>query len=96
MNKDDVWVLIPTINEKSTIGPVIKELQSLGYNNILVVDGHSSDGTPEIASDLGARVLTQKGKGKGTAMIEAFKQITEPYILMLDGDGTKPPNTLRQ
>ena len=91
MNKDDVCVLIPTLNEKTTIGPLITELQSLGYTHILVVDGRSTDGTPEIASDLGAKVLTQTGKGKGAAMIEAFKQITEPYILMLDGDGTNPP-----
>jgi dolichol-phosphate mannosyltransferase len=91
MNKDDVCVLIPTLNEKATIGPIIEELQSLGYKNILIVDGHSSDGTPEIASGLGARVITQNGKGKGAAMIEAFRQITNPYILMLDGDGTNPP-----
>ena len=35
--------------------------------------------------------MTQQGKGKGKAMIEAFSVITEPYILMLDGDGTNPP-----
>jgi dolichol-phosphate mannosyltransferase len=84
MNKDDVCVLIPTLNEKTTIGPLIRELQSLGYTKILVVDGHSTDGTPAIAAELGARVLTQNGKGKGAAMIEAFRQITEPYILMID------------
>ncbi len=91
MNKDDVCVLIPTLNEKATIGPLIEELQSLGYRNILVADGHSSDGTPDIAARFGARVIAQQGKGKGAAMIEAFKQITEPYILMMDGDGTNPP-----
>ncbi|MEA5086469.1 MAG: S-layer glycoprotein N-glycosyltransferase AglJ [Methanocorpusculum sp.] len=91
MNKDDVCVLIPTLNEKTTIGPLIRELQSLGYTKILVVDGHSTDGTPVIAAELGAKVLTQTGKGKGAAMIEAFRQITEPYILMMDGDGTNPP-----
>ena len=84
-------MLIPTLNEKTTIGSLIEELQTLGYKNILVADGSSSDGTTEIAKGLGARVLIQSGKGKGAAMIEAFKQITEPYILMLDGDGTNPP-----
>ncbi|MDV0443868.1 S-layer glycoprotein N-glycosyltransferase AglJ [Methanorbis rubei] len=90
-SKDDVCVLIPTLNEKATIGLVIEELQSLGYHNILVVDGHSTDGTPDIARNLGAAVMTQQGKGKGAAMIEAFSVITKPYILMLDGDGTNPP-----
>ncbi|HJJ73800.1 MAG TPA: S-layer glycoprotein N-glycosyltransferase AglJ [Methanocorpusculum sp.] len=91
INRDLVCVLIPTLNEKETIGPVIEELKAFGYNNILVADGRSTDGTPEIAEKLGAKVLTQKGKGKGKAMIEAFSIITEPYILMLDGDGTNPP-----
>ncbi|MDU9375450.1 hypothetical protein McpSp1_00220 [Methanocorpusculaceae archaeon Sp1] len=90
-SKDDVCVLIPTLNEKATVGLVIEELQSLGYHNILVVDGHSTDGTPDIARDLSATVMTQQGKGKGAAMIEAFSVITKPYVLMLDGDGTNPP-----
>ena len=90
-SKDDICVLIPTLNEKATIGSVIEELQAEGYRRILVVDGHSTDGTPEIAEKLGATVLIQEGKGKGAAMIEAFEQITAPYILMLDGDGTNPP-----
>ena len=91
INRDLVCVLIPTLNEKETIGPVIEELKAFGYNNILVADGRSTDGTPEIAEKLGAKVMTQQGKGKGKAMIEAFSIITEPYILMLDGDGTNPP-----
>ncbi|MDR3102495.1 MAG: S-layer glycoprotein N-glycosyltransferase AglJ [Methanocalculaceae archaeon] len=90
-SRDDVCVLIPTLNEKTTIGSIIIELQALGYHNILVVDGHSTDGTPEIARILGAEVMTQMGRGKGAAMIEAFARITTPYILMLDGDGTNPP-----
>jgi len=90
-SKDNVCVLIPTLNEKATIGYIIEELQADGYHQILVVDGHSTDGTPEIAEKLGATVMMQEGKGKGAAMIEAFEKITSPYILMLDGDGTNPP-----
>ena len=91
INRDEVCVLIPTLNEKATIGGVIEELQALGYHNILVADGHSTDGTPEIAEKLGACVFQQQGRGKGTAMIQAFKEISKPYILLLDGDGTNPP-----
>lgn len=90
-SKDDVCILIPTLNEHATIGNIIDEFQALGFTHILVVDGRSTDGTPEIAREKGAWVVSQKGKGKGTAMIEAFSLITEPFILMLDGDGTNPP-----
>ena len=67
INRDLVCVLIPTLNEKATIGPVIEELKAFGYNNILVADGRSTDGTPEMAEKLGAKVMTQQGKGKGKA-----------------------------
>ena len=91
INRDLVCVLIPTLNEKDTIGPVIEGMKAQGYHNILVADGRSTDGTAEIAESLGAKVFVQQGKGKGRAMIEAFSIIEEPYVLVLDGDGTNPP-----
>jgi dolichol-phosphate mannosyltransferase len=87
-NKDEVCVLIPTLNEAPTIGTIVKEFRDLGYNHILVIDAKSSDNTVKNAREAGATVRTQSGKGKGNAIIEAFEVIEQPYILMLDGDGT--------
>jgi len=87
-NKDEVCILIPTLNEGPTIGGVVREFKALGYNHILVIDGRSSDNTVKIAREAGATVRTQSGKGKGNAIIEAFEVIEQQYILMLDGDGT--------
>jgi dolichol-phosphate mannosyltransferase len=87
-NKDEVCILIPTLNEAPTIGNVVKEFKALGYNHILVIDGKSTDNTVKLAREAGANVRTQSGKGKGNAIIEAFEVIEQPYILMLDGDGT--------
>ncbi len=90
-DKDRVCVLIPTLNEAPTIGGVILEFRQLGYENILVIDGQSSDGTRAAAESAGARVAVQTGRGKGNAVIEAFGMIADPYILMIDGDGTYSP-----
>jgi dolichol-phosphate hexosyltransferase len=87
-NKDEVCILIPTLNEAPTIGTVVREFKGLGYDHILVIDGKSSDNTVKNAREAGASVRTQSGKGKGNAIIEAFEIIEQPYILMLDGDGT--------
>lgn len=87
-NKDEVCILIPTLNEAPTIGNVVKEFKALGYNHILVIDGKSTDNSVKFAREAGANVRTQSGKGKGNAIIEAFEVIEQPYILMLDGDGT--------
>jgi dolichol-phosphate mannosyltransferase len=87
-NKDEVCILIPTLNEGPTIGNVVREFKAQGYNNILVIDGKSTDNTVKIAREAAATVRTQSGTGKGNAIIEAFEVIDQSYILMLDGDGT--------
>lgn len=91
MNKDDVCILIPTLNEGKTIGRVVKEFRCLGYSNILVIDGRSTDNTVKNALKAGAKVITQSGKGKGQAVSQAFQLITSKYVVMVDGDGTYLP-----
>ncbi|WP_135662770.1 S-layer glycoprotein N-glycosyltransferase AglJ [Halorhabdus rudnickae] len=88
---DDVCVLIPTYNEAGAIGDVIDGFHDEGLDNILVIDGGSADDTQQIAADHGARVVEQSGNGKGQAVREALEFIDEPYVLMVDGDGTYGP-----
>ncbi|MBN1165862.1 MAG: S-layer glycoprotein N-glycosyltransferase AglJ [Methanospirillaceae archaeon] len=92
INRDNVCILIPTLNEEPTIGLLISEFKGMGFSDILVIDGNSTDKTQELAEKAGARVVIQKGKGKGTAVIQAFSLIEKPYILMVDGDGTYSPD----
>ncbi|WP_128475811.1 S-layer glycoprotein N-glycosyltransferase AglJ [Halorussus pelagicus] len=90
-DSEDVCVLIPTLNEAETIGEVIDGFTSRGYENVLVIDGNSSDETTDVARDHGARVMYQSGSGKGQAVREAIEHIDAEYVLMLDGDGTYRP-----
>lgn len=92
MSYKDVCVLIPTLNEEESIEPVIREFKDLGFENILVADGHSSDGTVARAKAAGARIFIQSGSGKGQALKEVFEEIKEEYILLIDGDGTYMPS----
>ncbi|WP_135820708.1 S-layer glycoprotein N-glycosyltransferase AglJ [Halostella litorea] len=87
----DVCVLIPTLNEAATIGEVIDGFHEQGLDNVLVVDGDSSDDTREIAEARGARVVVQSGSGKGQAVQEGLEYVDSEYVLMLDGDGTYRP-----
>lgn len=89
---DDVCVIIPTLNEVTTIGEVIDGYTERGYNRIVVVDGHSTDGTVEQARAHGASVLLQDGSGKGRAVREGIQAVVTPYILLVDGDGTYLPS----
>ncbi|WP_299263758.1 S-layer glycoprotein N-glycosyltransferase AglJ [Halorientalis sp.] len=88
VDRSAVCVLVPTLNEAETIGTVVESFFEHGFENVLVVDGDSTDGTRDVAREHGARVTVQSGSGKGQAVQEAFQQVDAPYILMLDGDAT--------
>jgi len=90
-DRTDVCVLVPTLEEAGTIGDVVEGFRRVGFDDVLVVDGGSGDGTREIAAEHGARVITQSGSGKGQAVREAIGEIDRPYVLMADGDGTYRP-----
>mgnify|MGYP001772706528 CR=1 FL=1 len=93
---NSLTIVIPTLDEEAAIGLVIEELKSLGWTNILVVDGNSRDCTREIAESMGARVVLQKGKGKADAVRTAVKHVETPYILVMDGDYTYPAKHIAQ
>lgn len=96
IHPEDVCIFIPTLNESHTIGGLINKFRSLGFSNILVMDGHSKDNTAEIAKKAGAHVVMQTGKGKGQAVIQAFDIIDSPYVIMIDGDGTYLPDEVNR
>jgi dolichol-phosphate mannosyltransferase len=88
-SRDDVCVLVPTLDEAETIGDVVTAYRDEGFENVLVIDGGSTDDTPEAAAAAGARVVAQSGSGKGQAVREAVDEhVEEPYVLLVDGDGT--------
>ena len=67
-----------------------------GYEyQMLVVDGHSIDGTDKIARNMGAHVIYQRGKGYGNALktgfLHARKQLNAKVIVMMDADLTYDP-----
>jgi len=93
MSLKDIAVIIAAMNEEKGIGPTLAELREvLGDHFCVVVDGNSSDRTVEIAKELGADVLQQKGQGKGDAISDAlaYFDYDPKYIILTDGDFTYP------
>ncbi len=91
--KTNVCVLVPTLNEAETIADIVTTFLADGYR-VLVIDGHSTDDTRELATGAGAEVITQTGKGKGQAIQQAFATIESDYLVMIDGDGTYLPGEI--
>lgn len=100
MHKKSICILLPALNEGETIGQVIdkiprQKIAGMGYDlDIMVVDGHSVDMTGEIAQSKGARLVEQKGHGKGDAVKTAFESFEGQYLFMLDADNTYDPDTI--
>jgi len=96
VDRDEVCVLLPTYNEAETIESVVDGFRDAGFENVLVIDGGSTDGTRELATRAGARVVEQarggQGSGKGQAVREAVdRHVDRPYVLLADGDSTYRP-----
>jgi glycosyltransferase involved in cell wall biosynthesis len=88
-----IAVIVAAYNEEGGLGPTLAELREiLGSQFYLVVDGNSTDGTVEIAKDLGANVFVQEGRGKGNAISQAIKRIhcNPEYVVFTDADFTYP------
>ena len=86
-----VSVVIPTLNEAGTIKEAVSTLHSeLSYpNEIIVVDGNSTDGTLEIVKDIDyCRLIVEPRRGYGIALRTGMKSARGNIIVMVDGDGT--------
>jgi len=90
-----VSIVIPTHNEAQSIGRVLADLPVDIVTEVLVVDSNSSDGTPEIAAKMGARVLHEPRRGYGRACLTGLANTQNPdVVVFLDGDYSDRPSEL--
>lgn len=85
---NDVTVVLPVLNEGEGLGAVLDEVLKCGYQNVLVIDGYSTDNTVQVAESRGVNVVTQHGRGKTGAIRTAIENVSTPYLLIMDGDYT--------
>ncbi len=92
-----ISLIIPTRNEQHCIGKVIREVPRDVINEIVIVDGHSTDKTWEEAKAAlrpEDKLVMQKGKGYGGAFLEAFDIVTGDVVIMMDADGSHNPSDI--
>lgn len=90
-----VSVIIPTRNEAQAIGRVLGDLPSNLVTEVIVVDNNSTDGTPDLARSLGARVIQEPRRGYGRACLTGLANTEYPdTVVFLDGDYSDRPSEL--
>jgi glycosyltransferase involved in cell wall biosynthesis len=87
-----VSAVIPALNEAQNIEWVLRRLPAC-VDEVLVVDGRSTDGTIEVAKQVrpDTRVVCEMRPGKGAALRAGFEAAEGDYVVMLDADGSMEP-----
>lgn len=88
-----VTVVIPAKDEEGLIGEIVDAVKPYA-DEVLVVDGHSRDRTRDIATAHGARVILDRGKGKGDALRLSFDEATGDIVVFIDADGSHDPRDI--
>ncbi|MEA3197800.1 MAG: hypothetical protein QOF32_1852, partial [Gammaproteobacteria bacterium] len=87
----ELTILMPCLNEAETVATCIYKargfLKRTGIDGeVLVADNGSSDGSPEIAREAGARVVPIANKGYGSALIGGIDAAYGRFVIMADAD----------
>jgi Glycosyl transferase family 2 len=87
----ELTILMPCLNEAETVATCVRKARNFltrtGIDGeVLVADNGSSDGSPQLARDAGARVVEISKKGYGNALIGGIDAANGRYVIMADAD----------
>ena len=84
-----VSVVLPTYNEKDSIRAIVRDFESLGIvDEIIVVNNNAVDGTSEEVAGTSAREVFESTQGYGAAIKRGFREATGDYVCLCEPDGT--------
>jgi hypothetical protein len=90
-----VSLVVPAHNEARNIPWVFEQIPRC-VDEVILVDGDSSDATLRMASQClpAVRAVRQTGPGKGNALRTGFHAATGEYVVMMDADGSMSPGEI--
>lgn len=88
--KIKVSAVILAKDEEETIAGVVEKAKQYA-DEVLVVDGHSTDRTRELAEKAGAKVILDRGLGKGDGYRVGLAEAKGEVAVFLDADGSHDP-----
>ena len=96
MTPADISVVIPAINEESTLAKSIRSARRAGATEVIVVDGGSDDQTTTIAAEVGASKIVRSLPGRGIQLNSGALLAQREMLLFLHADNELCQNCLDQ
>ena len=97
MDRSEVAIIIPALNESATIKKVI--IEALNFGNVILVNDGSTDDTANVAHLAGAIVVNHKNNlGYDAALNSGFIEANSrgyKYFITIDADGQHNPKLIR-
>ena len=87
-------LFIPTLNEIDGVKAIMPQVKREWVDEILFVDGNSSDGTAEWLRGHGYRVIPQKSRGLALAYWECFDAMSGDVVVVFTPDGNSIPEVI--
>ena len=91
-----VTLLVPTLNEIEGLKAIMPQVEAAWCDQILVVDGRSTDGTTEYARAQGYDVIVQTKPGIRHAYADAFPRVRGDIVVTFSPDGNSVPVLIPQ
>lgn len=87
-------LIILTLNEIEGVKSVFPRIPRQSVDEILVIDGGSTDGTIEFFKDQGIRILVQQKRGRGEAFRMAYREAAHEGLVFFSPDGNENPDDI--
>ena len=89
-----VTLVVPTLNEIVGMKSIMPKIKKEWYDQLLIIDGQSTDGTIEYAKEQGYEIVIQQKKGMRNAYMEALPYMRGDVILTFSPDGNSIPELI--
>tara|TARA_B100000401_G_scaffold432215_1_gene369272 strand:- start:493 stop:1161 length:669 start_codon:yes stop_codon:yes gene_type:complete len=89
----DLTLVIPAKNEKESLPQVLKELDKYDVSKIIVIPEDDLQ-TRDAIKDFNCKILPQKGKGFGNALIQGINAVNTKFFCIFNADGSFNPEYL--